>query len=133
MELYGAKTREDARNTLKRRIVVFNDKKSGIMTVTFEDKDPVRSAEVVNFLVSELKRLNSDLAVTEAAQRRLFETQQKAAKETLIRSRKVSRVSGKDWVFGDEHKGHGRGLQPQPEAAKCGKGGQSYQMKKPEL
>ncbi|MBI5588673.1 MAG: chain length determinant family protein [Deltaproteobacteria bacterium] len=86
-ELYATKTREDARDILKRRITVYNDKKSGIMTVGFEDKDPARAAEMVNFLVEELKRLNNDLAVDEASQRRLFfENQLKDVKESLIKS-----------------------------------------------
>jgi len=87
MELYKAKKREDARRSLASALKAKDDKKSGILTIGVEDKDPKRAADMANAFVEELKNLNKGFAVTEAAQRRLFfEEQLKDAKDALIRS-----------------------------------------------
>jgi uncharacterized protein involved in exopolysaccharide biosynthesis len=87
MELYKTESREDARNALSGALKARDDKKSGIITVGVEDKDPKRAADLANAFVEELKNLNKGLAVTEASQRRLFfEEQLKDAKEALIES-----------------------------------------------
>ncbi|PJA81043.1 MAG: chain length determinant family protein, partial [Nitrospirae bacterium CG_4_9_14_3_um_filter_41_27] len=70
-------------DTLKAR----DDKKSGIITIGVEDKDPKRAADMANAFVEELKNMNKGLAVTEAGQRRLFfEEQLKDTKEALIKA-----------------------------------------------
>lgn len=87
MKVYKAKLREDARKAIARALKVQDDKKSGIITIGIEDKDPKRAAEIANAFVEELKNLNKELAVTEASQRRLFfEEQLKDAKDALIKS-----------------------------------------------
>lgn len=87
MELYEAKYREDARRGLTAALKAQDDKKSGIITVGVEDKDPKRSADMANAFVEELKNCTKGLAVTEASQRRLFfEEQLKDIKEALIKS-----------------------------------------------
>lgn len=87
MGLYKTKSREDARNALSNALEARDDKKSGIITVGVEDKDPKRAADMANAFVEELKNLNKGLAVTEASQRRLFfEGQLKDAKESLIKA-----------------------------------------------
>ena len=87
MELYKAKKREDARRALASALKAQDDKKSGIVTIGVEDKDPKWAAEIANAFVEELKNLNKGFAVTEAAQRRLFfEEQLKDTKDALIRS-----------------------------------------------
>lgn len=86
-ELYGTESREDTRRALLNALKVQDDKKSGIITIGVEDKDPKRAADIANTFVEELRRLNNTLAVTEAAQRRLFfEEQLKAAKEGMIKA-----------------------------------------------
>lgn len=77
----------DARKHLK-KIADFNiDKKSGIITISVEDKDPKKAAEMANAFVEELKNLNKGLAITEASQRRLYyEEQLKDTKEALIKA-----------------------------------------------
>jgi uncharacterized protein involved in exopolysaccharide biosynthesis len=63
------------------------DKKSTIISITVEDEDPQRAADMANAFVEELKELNKGLAITEAAQRRLFfEEQLKATKEALSKA-----------------------------------------------
>lgn len=85
MKVYKAKLREDARKAIAGALKAQDDKKSGIITIGVEDKDPRRAAEIANAFVEELKNINNNLAVTEASQRRLFfEEQLKLAKEGLI-------------------------------------------------
>jgi len=86
MKLYETKTREDARRVLLKKVLnVSADKKSGIITVAVEDKDPKRAADMANAFVEEFKNLTKNLALTEASQRRLFfEEQLKDTKEKLI-------------------------------------------------
>lgn len=87
MELYKTKSHEDARLVLVGALKTQDDKKSGIITIGVEDKDPKRAAELANAFVEELGNLNNVLAVTEAAQRRFFfEEQLKDTKEALIKS-----------------------------------------------
>jgi uncharacterized protein involved in exopolysaccharide biosynthesis len=85
MELHKTKYREDARKRLLDQVKATDDKKSGIITIAMEDKDPKRAAEMANAFVDELRNLNKSLAVTEAGQRRLFyEEQLKDVKESLL-------------------------------------------------
>jgi len=73
MKLYDTEYREDARKELLEDVLgAETDKNSGIITVSVDDKDPKRSAGMANAFVEELKNLTKGLAVTEAAQRRLF-------------------------------------------------------------
>lgn len=46
--------------------------KDGLISVTVEDEDPKFAAQLANAYISELKKLNQTLAVTDASQRRLF-------------------------------------------------------------
>jgi tyrosine-protein kinase Etk/Wzc len=87
MELYDKEYRIDARKALLDNIEVNVDKKSNIITISVEDKDPVRAAQMANAFVEELKALTKGLAITEASQRRLFfEEQIKDTKLALIKA-----------------------------------------------
>jgi uncharacterized protein involved in exopolysaccharide biosynthesis len=87
MQLHKTKYREDARKLLLKQLNAFDDKKSGIITIAVEDKDPQRAAALANALVDGLKNLNKRLAVTEAGQRRLFyEEQLKDVKQSLLQA-----------------------------------------------
>jgi len=87
MGLYKTKSRENARRGLADTLKARDDKKSGIITIGVEDKDPKRAADMANAFVEELKNMNKGLAVTEAGQRRLFfEEQLKDTKEALIKA-----------------------------------------------
>lgn len=88
MKLYDADYREDARKELLEDVLdASTDKDSGIITITIEDKEPKRAADMANAFVEELKHLTKGLAVTEAAQRRLFfEEQLKDTKTTLTKA-----------------------------------------------
>jgi uncharacterized protein involved in exopolysaccharide biosynthesis len=71
IKAYNVKYREEARNRLGSALTARSGK-DGIITVHVEDRDPRRAADMANAFVEELKTLNRGLAVTEAAQRRLF-------------------------------------------------------------
>jgi len=87
LELYKVKYREDARRDFLKALKVQDGKKSGIITIGVEDKDPKRAADMANAVIEELKILSQSIAITEASQRRLFfEEQLKSVKEALTRS-----------------------------------------------
>ena len=87
VKAYGAAYREEAREELLSRLQAVNDRKSGVITITVEDRDPKRAAEMANAFVVELKKLTREIALTEASQRRLFyEEKMKEARESMARS-----------------------------------------------
>jgi uncharacterized protein involved in exopolysaccharide biosynthesis len=87
MALYDEKYREDCRKKLLKYSEVESDRKSGIITVSVEDKDPKRAAAMANAFVEELRSLTGSLAISEAGQRRLFFKEQlEAAKADLSRA-----------------------------------------------
>ena len=71
-ERYNAKTLVDTRNALKGTVKIISDKKSGLITVEADDKDPEFAAKLANTHVEELRSLMGRLAVTDAQQRRVF-------------------------------------------------------------
>ena len=93
--LYGAQYLEDARRTLEGRTRIAASVKDGIIAIEVDDRDPKRAADIANGFVEELRNLTNSLAVTEAAQRRLFfDTQLKQAKDNLTKSEIALRTSG---------------------------------------
>ena len=86
-ELYEASYLEDARKGLEQRTRVSAGVKDGIIAIEVDDHDPKRAADMATAFVEELRNLTKTLAITEAAQRRLFfEEQLKQAKENLTKS-----------------------------------------------
>lgn len=88
MKLYRTSYRQNARDKLLNNVLsVRDDRKSGIITINVEEKDPKRAADMANAFVDELQKLNSGLAITQASQRRLyFEEQLKSAKTSLAQA-----------------------------------------------
>jgi uncharacterized protein involved in exopolysaccharide biosynthesis len=81
--VYQAKLGEDARLALELNTTISSGK-DGMITVTVEDKDQKRVAALANAYVEELGKLTKKLALTEAAQRRVFfEGQLEQAKNNL--------------------------------------------------
>lgn len=66
----------ETRVALKRVVRIATDKKSGLLSIEVDDKDPAFAAELANAHVAELKLMLGKLAVTEAQQRRVFYEQQ---------------------------------------------------------
>jgi len=93
MKLYKGKYREDARKSLVGVLKVLEDRKSGIISLTVEDRDPKRAADMANAFVEELKSLAGGLALSEAGQRRMFF-------EDQLRQTKVSLANAEEEVKG---------------------------------
>jgi len=99
MQRYEAKSYESLRKEMAANIRVTSDKKSGVLTVEVDDKEPQFSADLANAHAAEVTRLLGRLAVSEAQQRRVFfEQQLKDTKENLIQAeqslRSVQEKSG---------------------------------------
>ena len=77
-KLYNVKRYQDARKILEKRSEI-NPEKEGLISIQVSDRDPKRAADIANAWVDELRSLNQNLALTEAAQRRLFFEQKLAA------------------------------------------------------
>ena len=68
--------------------------KDGLIIIEFDDYDPKRAAAIANAYVDELDKLTQTLAVTEAAQQRLFfERQLQQAKSNLIQAEIAARTA----------------------------------------
>lgn len=86
MEAYGAELRMQARDALAASSRI-QGKRDGLIQIEVDDLSPERAAQLANGYVEELQRLSSSLAVTEAAQRRVF--LEKQMNQTLDRLRKA--------------------------------------------
>jgi tyrosine-protein kinase Etk/Wzc len=73
--LYKTKTMYDTRKALKSHVTA-EAAKDGVIEISVKDHDPRRASDMANGLIDELYHLNSTLAITEAAQRRLFFSEQ---------------------------------------------------------
>lgn len=92
---YEAKFRVDARKKLAERVQISLGKKDGLISVTTEDSNPKRAADMANQYVVELRELNAKLALTEAQQRRaFFEKQWQDAKLKLTDAQVALEQSG---------------------------------------
>ncbi|MGJ5813783.1 GumC family protein [Paludibaculum fermentans] len=70
-EVYGKSTMIETRKVLAENTAI-GSRKSGLIEIAVEDKDPKRAAAMANAYVEELQKQNGRLAVTDASQRRLF-------------------------------------------------------------
>jgi uncharacterized protein involved in exopolysaccharide biosynthesis len=71
MRIYGAKNMTDMREQLLSSTVITTGRE-GVISISVDDKDPKRAAQLANAYVDELYKMNKNLAITEAAQRRVF-------------------------------------------------------------
>lgn len=95
IKLYESDYREDARNQLLGSVRITVGKKDGLIYIEADDRDPKRAAALANAHIEELKGLVSQLAITEAQQRRkFFETQLKQARDGLTRAQLSLQGSG---------------------------------------
>jgi uncharacterized protein involved in exopolysaccharide biosynthesis len=69
--VYGEQLLTDARRKLANRTDI-RAARSGVIEVRVQDRDPERAAALANAYAAQLEKLALELAVTEAAQRRLF-------------------------------------------------------------
>ncbi len=81
--VYKAKTLEDARTKLAGNSTI-EAAKDGLIVITVTDHDPNRASNLANGYIDELHQLNSTLAITEAAQRRVFFDQELATEKNAL-------------------------------------------------
>lgn len=94
-QVYEAKYRFAARQTLAQASRIAVGKKDGLISVEVDDPDPARAADLANAYVEELRRLTSVLAVSEAQQRRaFFEKELKDARDQLAKAQDDLQASG---------------------------------------
>lgn len=80
---YGTRTVHDTRSALARH-ASFLTKKDGLIHISVTDHNPRRASDIANGFIDELYQMNSTLALTEAAQRRLFFSQQVDAEKVAL-------------------------------------------------
>lgn len=71
MKVYNSRRRGDALRSLEDHALIQSGK-DGVISISVEDHDPNRAAEMANAYVEELEKLTKVLAVTEAGKRRIF-------------------------------------------------------------
>jgi capsule polysaccharide export protein KpsE/RkpR len=82
--VYWAWRIEDAREALDDHTTVIEDRKSGIITITVTDKDPLRAHNLAQAYVNELNRLVAEVSTSAARRERLFiEERLKVVKQEL--------------------------------------------------
>jgi len=95
VEVYDVDYRADARLRLEKRTRVDIGKKDGLITLEVDDESPARAAEIANAYVVELRRVTSQLALTEAQQRRVFfEARLKKTRDDLTKAQRELQSSG---------------------------------------
>jgi uncharacterized protein involved in exopolysaccharide biosynthesis len=95
MDTYEAKFRFQARQALSQNTRITLGKKDGLITIDVDAKSPQLAADLANGHVAELRRLTSELALTEAQQRRVFfESELKRTRELLAQAQQALQQSG---------------------------------------
>jgi len=90
---YEVANYETLRKTLPNYIRVASDKKSGLITVEVDDKEPKFAADLANAHAGEVSKVLGRLAVSEAQLRRVFfEKQLNDTKENLIKAEQDLRL-----------------------------------------
>jgi uncharacterized protein involved in exopolysaccharide biosynthesis len=93
--VYKSKWRANAHKALASNVSIQLGKRDGLITVTVDDVEPKRAADMANAYVQELMTLTSSLALTEAQQRRVFfEKQLAATKNRLADAQRLLEASG---------------------------------------
>ncbi len=95
-ERYEKKTIFETREAMKDTVKLTAEKKSGLITITADDKDPEFAAKLANIHVDELRNLMYTLAVTDAQQRRVFFEQQIAKTQEELAQAEANFRSAKE-------------------------------------
>lgn len=94
-EIYDVALGVDARKKLAANVRLNVGKKDGIVSIEVDDRDAARSAAMANQYIEELRLITSNLAVTEAQQRRVFfEQLLKESQQRLVASQQALQASG---------------------------------------
>lgn len=95
IDVYKADYRFEARKELASNVRITLGRKDGLIKLEVDDTSPQRAADLANRHVDELRRLTSNLALTEAQQRRqFFEAQLKQSRDNLGQAQQALQSSG---------------------------------------
>lgn len=95
MAVYDSKYRFQARKALANNTEMTVGKKDGLISISVDDENPQRAAQIANRFVDELRTMTATLAISEAQQRRVFfEREMQAAKSKLIAAQSALQISG---------------------------------------
>jgi len=84
---YHARYLSDARKAFEKDVTVDGSGKDGLIHISVEARDPQTAADLANGYVDQFRVLSQHLAITEAAQRRLFfERQLEQTKDNLAKA-----------------------------------------------
>jgi len=72
LEKFDVKYKVSARKILEKRVTIFSDKKTGMISISVDDEDPKFAAELANTYVTELRLFTGKLALQEAQDRKEF-------------------------------------------------------------
>lgn len=94
-ELYRTEYRFQTRRALRELVKISTDRRSGLITISADDKDPKRAAAIANEYTEQLRRLTGELATAEAQQRRnFFEAQLARTRQRLTAAQAALQNSG---------------------------------------
>jgi capsule polysaccharide export protein KpsE/RkpR len=98
---YGSRFWEGARKQLARNTDIVVDRKSDVMTITVEDRDPQRAQQMATAYVEELDRLLAEVSTSSARRERMFiEQRLQTVKKDLERaSKEFSEYASKNTVL----------------------------------
>jgi capsule polysaccharide export protein KpsE/RkpR len=89
MDVYSARYRKDAREKLEDNTDIKSDRKTGLISISVEDRRPERAAEMAKAYVDELNRALAEVNTSAAHRERVFiESRLKEIKEELDASAK---------------------------------------------
>jgi capsule polysaccharide export protein KpsE/RkpR len=72
MHVYHSRYRINAAKHLARLTTISDDKKSGVITIKVEDRDPVRARDIAQAYLDELNRILTQTSTSSARQERVF-------------------------------------------------------------
>ncbi len=105
--VYGEKLYQKTREELEERTEITEDRKSGTISITVDDRDPNRAAAIANAYVEELGRLVAQLDTSAAHRERVFlEERLKSVKQELdAAARDFSEFSSKNMAIDIKEQG----------------------------
>jgi uncharacterized protein involved in exopolysaccharide biosynthesis len=71
-KVYSSRYKEDARKRLNSLTAATEDRKSGVITLTVEDRNPERAHQIAQAYVEELNHLVSEVSTSSAGRERIF-------------------------------------------------------------
>jgi capsule polysaccharide export protein KpsE/RkpR len=106
-KVYGSGREQDARQELAARTNIFEDRKSGIITINVEDRDPQRAAAIASAYIDELNHLLTEVNTSSAHRERVFiEDRLKVVKAALDdASKQLSDFSTKNVTLDPKEQG----------------------------